>query len=324
MSLHPDPSWNTHSRPTTKRPGTRSVEGLDGPVELRQMPAGYWQVWPRPTPESLRSLYGDEFYEVDKSDYLAKMERDRAYWDATWSMRRTLMERALPASRRRILDVGSSGGFLLDHFQQAGWQTFGIEPSRSAAAFARERYGLAIFCGELLDFRGSDSAHDDDGPAAFDVIHSAQVLEHVLDPEACVAHMASLLAPGGLVYLEVPNDFNVFQETARERLDKDAWWVAPRYHLNYFGYESLSRLLASHGLEEIDRLASFPIEIFLLMGDDYVGDPELGSSCHERRMNFERSLIETDRIEPLLALYRSLAKASVGRTCGILARKSGG
>ena len=96
---------------------------------------------------------------------------------------------------------------------------------------------------------------------------------------------------------------------------------ASRFHLNYFDYESLSGLLARRGLHEIDRLASFPIEMFLLMGEDYVGNSEVGSECHGRRMRFERSLIETGQRGELMQIYRALARAGVGRTCGILARK---
>jgi SAM-dependent methyltransferase len=289
-----------------------ALEGLDGPVELRRAPGGYLQVWPRPTPESQRALYGEKFYEDDKSTYLDDVTRDRSYWDAIWSIRRGMIEAALPSVRRRILDVGSSGGFLLDHFQQQGWRGLGIEPSRLAAGHARARFGLEVFCGELLDYQLVNS---------FDAIHCAQVLEHVLDPEACVARIAELLAPGGVASIEVPNDFNVLQETARAKLGKPAWWVAPDHHLNYFDADSLGSLLARHGLHELDRVASFPIEMFLLMGDDYVGHPEVGSACHGRRMAFERTLIEAGRTDELATLYRALAQAKLGRTCGILARK---
>jgi SAM-dependent methyltransferase len=313
------------------RSGTRDegsllrLEGLAGPVELRRAPGGFLQVWPRPTPESQRALYGEKFYEEDKSTYLSDVDRDRAYWDAIWSIRRGMMEAALPAPSaggRRILDVGSSGGFLLDHFQHNGWQGFGIEPSRSAARHARERFGLEVFCGELLDFDlESDRAFRDEGGERFDAVHCAQVLEHVLDPEACVARIAELVEPGGVAFVEVPNDFNVLQETARERLGKSAWWVAPDHHLNYFDAASLAALLARHGLVEIDRVASFPIEMFLLMGEDYVGRPEVGRDCHARRMAFERAWIESGRTGELADLYRALATAGVGRTCGILARR---
>ncbi len=298
-----------------RHPGT-TIEGIDGPVELRTARDGYLQVWPRPEPEALAALYAEDFYDRDHSDFLASKERDRSYWNAIWSMRRSLMEAALPPARRKILDVGCSGGFFLDHCREHGWTGVGIEPSLSAARWARERYGLEVFCGEFLDFAGDGAA-----PERFDAIHSAQVLEHILDPDAFVERIATLLEPDGVVYIEVPNDFNVLQRTACERLEHRAWWVAPKYHLNYFDFDSLSRLLTRHGLFEIDRLSTFPMEMFLLMGDDYIDHPETGAACHARRMAFERSLIETGRLDELLAIYRSLARASIGRTCGILARK---
>ncbi|MEZ4334117.1 MAG: class I SAM-dependent methyltransferase [Myxococcota bacterium] len=304
-----------------------TLEGLAGTVELRRSPGGYLEVWPRPTPEAQRALYGERFYEEDKSTYLDDVSRDRAYWDAIWSIRRRMIEALVPATGarpRRILDVGASGGFLLDHFRRHGWSTLGIEPSRSAARHARERFGLEMFCGELLDFElDTDREWREDGGEPFDAVHCAQVLEHVLDPEACVARIASLLRPGGVAFVEVPNDFNALQETARAKLAKPAWWVAPDHHLNYFDAASLAALLARHGLGEVDRVASFPIEMFLLMGDDYVGHPAVGRACHERRMAFERAWIDAGRIEALAELYRSLARAGVGRTVGLLARKAG-
>ncbi len=301
------------------------VEGLQGRTELRRAPGGYLQVWPRPSVESQRALYGGKFYEEDKSSYLDDVERDRAYWDAIWTIRRRMVEAALTGSgaeassvRPRILDVGASGGFLLDHFRQAGWTGFGIEPSGHAVRHARVRFGLELFCGELLDYRPEEAPRLESG---FDAIHCAQVLEHVLDPEACVARIAQLLRPGGVAFVEVPNDFNFIQETVRSSQGKNAWWVAPDHHLNYFDATSLAVLLARHGLVEVDRVASFPIEMFLLMGEDYVGRPEVGRACHARRMAFEGALIESGRIDELARLYRALAQAGVGRTCGILARR---
>lgn len=304
-----------------------TLEGLTGAVELRRAPGGHLEVWPRPSPESQRALYAEQFYEQDKASYLDDVSRDRAYWDAIWSIRRRMIERLVPSSAgrvRRILDVGASGGFLLDHFQQHGWVGLGIEPSKSAARHARERFGLEMFCGALLDFAfGTDGDGREAGGEPFDAVHCAQVLEHVLEPEACVARIASLLRPGGVVFVEVPNDFNALQETARVTLAKPAWWVAPDHHLNYFDAASLAALLARHGLVEVDRVASFPIELFLLMGDDYVGHPTVGRACHERRMRFERALIDAGRIDALADLYRGLARAGLGRTVGILARKPG-
>lgn len=335
------PSLNPATRPNTPRANAAEraaertrrensfvIEGLSGPAELRTHPLGFRQVWPRPSAEELKQFYGEQFYDTARPEYLEKMERDRSFWDATWSLRRSLMEAALPSDRRRLFDVGASGGFLLDHFHRHGWSVAGVEPSRSAVDWAKREHGIEIFCGELLDYPDpavaeSSSPNQGASEGLFDAVHSAQVLEHVLEPEACVERIASLLAPGGIAFIEIPNDFNSMQEAARDDLGKSSWWVAPEFHLNYFDADSLSALLASNGLVEIDRLASFPMELFLLMGEDYVGHPEVGSACHAKRMRFEETLFAEDRSETLLRFYRALGQASLGRTCGILARKVG-
>jgi 2-polyprenyl-3-methyl-5-hydroxy-6-metoxy-1,4-benzoquinol methylase len=305
--------------PRPARTTDLQIEGLSGPATLRKAAGGYWQVWPRPDPSTLRELYREHFYQEDKASYLAQLERDREDLHALWSLRRRSLEERLAAGHRRLLDVGCGGGFLLDHFRAHGWQVSGIEPSPVAVEFARERFGIDVFCGELLDYAAMDEA---DG--GFDAIHCAQVLEHVLDPEACVARITDLLAPGGVAFIEVPNDFSPFQQLAREQLDLSAWWVAPDHHLNYFDFESLSAMLRRHGLQELDRLASFPMELFLLMGDDYVGDPPRGPECHARRLRFESAFTEGDRLDILARFYRSLARAGLGRTCGLLVGKSVG
>ena len=83
-------------------------------------------------------------------------------------------------------------------------------------------------------------------------------------------------------------------------------------------------LLAQHGLKEIDRLSSFPMEMFLIMGRAYVGHPEVGAECQELRMEFEKRLVASGHSDVLRRMYRSLAQASLGRTCGILAQKGDG
>ena len=312
-SFYPEPWRTTTARPAAK---TQRIEALGGPAELRTHRLGFKQVWPRPKPTELRAYYEQEFYEAGFPTYLEQADRESEFKAATWSLRRSMMEAALPRTRRRLLDIGASGGLLLSYFRQHEWEVCGIEPSRVAVRWARDRYGIELFCGELADYAAATA-----GRETFDAIHCAQVLEHVLDPEAFVAQLAALLAPGGIAYVEVPNDFNAFQEIARAELEKPAWWVAPDVHLNYFDPQSLAALLAEHGLEVEDRLASFPMELFLLMGDDYVGAPETGRECHQRRMTFEKTLFHHGHRDTLLDFYRALATASLGRTCGLLVRK---
>jgi len=289
-----------------------TVQTAAGPVALRSASTGHRYVWPRPAPEELDALYGEDYYASDKPAYFEKTERELGYWDGVWTLRRRVLEEALGEGPHAILDVGCAGGFLLDAFRRAGWRVRGVEPSRRAVAYARERFGLDLFCGPLERYPAGEPV---------DAIHASQLLEHVLDPADFAARMAALLRPGGVVFVEVPNEFNVLQTVLAGRLDKPPWWVVPRHHLNYFDFESLARLLAGAGLVEVERLATFPMELFALMGRDYVGSPEVGAEVHRMRMDFERHMFESGEHEALRRLYRSLAAAGMGRTACVVARK---
>jgi hypothetical protein len=114
----------------------------------------------------------------------------------------------------------------------------------------------------------------------------------------------------------VPNDFNRLQAAARERIGRD-WWIAIPDHLNYFDHESIARVLGGIGLEVVDRSADFPMELFLLLGDDYTSDPEIGAACHELRRAFELSLAPQAR----RAMGRRWAAGGIGRNAFVVARR---
>ena len=90
----------------------------------------------------------------------------------------------------------------------------------------------------------------------FDAVHLNNVLEHVPNPLRVIRLARGLLAPGGLICLNVPNDFTPFQAGARAALSLPEWWVAPPHHLNYFDFESLSQLIVSQGFEIAERNTS--------------------------------------------------------------------
>ncbi|MFT5048765.1 MAG: 2-polyprenyl-3-methyl-5-hydroxy-6-metoxy-1,4-benzoquinol methylase [Chlamydiales bacterium] len=283
-----------------------------GPVALRRSPEGVLYTWPRPSAADQAALYGEDYYASDKPAYFEKTERELEYWNAVWDMRRHVLEAELPAGQHSILDVGCAGGFLLDRFAQADWTVHGVEPSRRAVEFARERFSLDLFCGPIEDYQAA---------APVDAIHASQVLEHLLDPEACLRKMAGLLAPGGLVFLEVPNEFNPLQTALAEELEKPPWWIVPRHHLNYFNFDSLARICESAGLREVTRLGTFPVEMLALMGKDYVGDPIVGAEVHKMRMTFESHLLGSGREDVLIEMQRGFAAQGLGRTACLVARK---
>ena len=100
-------------------------------------------------------------------------------------------------------------------------------------------------------------------------------------------------------------------------MDKKEWWIAIPDHINYFNFQSLEKLLKFYGFEILSKTTDFPMELFLLMGENYVDNPEAGKLCHQKRVNFELSIPKELRRN----MYEKLLELGLGRECIIYARK---
>jgi predicted SAM-dependent methyltransferase len=147
------------------------------------------------------------------------------------------------------------------------------------------------------------------------------VLEHISDPIEFLKLMHQQLNVGGLVSIIVPNDFNPFQLILRDHLGFDPWWVAPPHHINYFNFKSLAALLEKCGFEVLHQESTFPIDLFLLMGDNYIGNDEVGRVCHTKRMNFEKAMLRAGSGDILTKIYSAIADLNLGREVVIYGKK---
>jgi 2-polyprenyl-3-methyl-5-hydroxy-6-metoxy-1,4-benzoquinol methylase len=269
---------------------------------------------PIPSPAELATVYRHEYYTAEKPLYLQRAREDLDWWNLVWRDRFDAFEQYLPSSKRRILDVGSGPGFFLLYGRQRGWGVTGIEPSAQAAEHTRQ-LGLSV----IQEFLTPEIAPT---LGNFDVIHCSEVLEHVSNPHEFLILLRSLLNPGGLICAVVPNDYNPFQFALRDVLGFPSWWVAPPHHINYFDFDSLEHLLTDSGFDLLLREATFPIDLFLLMGDNYVGNDDLGRQCHARRKRLERNLSAAGLTALKRQLYAAITQLGIGREALVLARKS--
>jgi 2-polyprenyl-3-methyl-5-hydroxy-6-metoxy-1,4-benzoquinol methylase len=271
-------------------------------------------VVPLPDPHELERAYREAYYTEEKPTFLAHAGEDQEWAELAQRDRLESFERLLPQTRRRLLDIGCGPGFFLKTAQERGWRVQGLEPSRQAAAHARG-LGLPI----IEEFFNATTATQ---LARYDVVHLNNVMEHVPNPLVVVRLARELLAPGGLLCLNVPNDFSAFQHSARSTLGLAEWWVAPPHHLNYFDFDSLSHLVTKAGFSIAERSTSFPMELFLLMGLDYTTNPELGLACHNQRKRFDLGLENAGFKETRRKFYRALAEAGIGREAVVIAVKN--
>lgn len=275
---------------------------------------GFAHVVPLPSAEDLEALYAEDFYDSEKPDYLDKARADEE-WAALFTRDKLdTFSHLLGKKERALLDIGSGPGMFLKAAADAGWTATGVEPSRQAVAHTRDM-GLEVVEGFFDEAVAKDLG-------TFNVVHLNNMLEHVPDPADLLARAASLVKPGGLLCVTVPNDYNGFQTAVQINEAVDPWWVAPDHHLNYFNFESLARLLSRVGFEEERRLTSFPMEAFLLMGENYIDDPKVGSAAHAKRVAFDLGLEKSGQGHVRRAFYQALASAGLGREASIIARKS--
>ncbi len=276
---------------------------------------GFRHVTPLPDPATIDQLYTEDFYGSLHADYIASQRANLPWWRLEFDAKYDLFEERLPADRRSLLDVGSGPGWFVQHGTGRGWRTVGVEPGRSAAAHTRDELGQQV----INDFFTPEAVAR---LAPVDVVHLHNVLEHVPDPAALLDTAHGALAPGGLVSVTVPNDFNPLQEALVSLHGHRRWWVSPREHLNYFDRADLEALLRRRGFEPCAHLASFPLEVFALMGEDYLAEPALGKVIHGRRMALELALHEAGEGALLGRVYRALGELGLGRTLTVMAVKA--
>jgi hypothetical protein len=63
------------------------------------------------------------------------------------------------------------------------------------------------------------------------------------------------------------------------------------------------------------------MEIFPLMGEDYISNPEIGRIVHKKRFRFEKLLSESSMGKFKDGLFDALANAGIGRDMQIFAAK---
>ena len=268
---------------------------------------------PIPTKQELKNIYRDEYYTREKPFYLKRTYEDLEWWNLIYADRYDTFEKNLPSDRRSILDIGTGPGFFLLYGKKRGWSVLGIEPSKQAAEHAKS-LGIKV----IEEFMDCSLANKLD---KFDVIHMSEVLEHVPDPTEMIKITHDLLKPGGLLCVSAPNDYNPFQKVLREICRYKPWWVAPPYHINYFNFESLEKLVKKNGFKLILKEATFPIDIFLLMGDSYIGNDSLGRECHKKRKQFELLLNRGGYNDLKRKLYRYFAEVGMGRVVVLYGKK---
>jgi 2-polyprenyl-3-methyl-5-hydroxy-6-metoxy-1,4-benzoquinol methylase len=175
------------------------------PTTRHEIDERMWTVWlcgncthgfmnPQPSWQELASYYARGYEAYDPSH--GSLEDDNS------SVERARTEGKFRhialSTNMRLLDVGCGAGFFLRVAQRLGAIVAGIEPSVFGAEQTRKS-GIKVFNGTLEQFIAAGTIE------RFDVITANHVIEHVPSPVETLSAMKTLLAPGGYIWIAVPN-----------------------------------------------------------------------------------------------------------------------
>jgi SAM-dependent methyltransferase len=182
-------------------------------------------------------------YRSGRADIRSRARLDLPERCTHW-LRRLLSLRLPPA---RVLDVGCAHGGYVALLNWAGYQAVGTELSPEAVRFAQETFGVKVLQG-VVEGQPFESA-------SFDVIVLNDVIEHLPDPIATLAHCAALLSEGGFFVVQTPEykehlsyaDLKASNDLFLKHVDGNS-----EEHLYLFSRRSAGLLFARLGYPNLD------------------------------------------------------------------------
>jgi SAM-dependent methyltransferase len=274
---------------------------------------GFKHVNPLPTLEETENIYKNEYYQKEKPNYISENIKDKDWWIDTYNRRFEVYEKFIIKEKKSLLDIGSGPGVFLEAATKRGWEVTGIEPNTYAAKHTTD-LGFNVI-NEMYDKILADKLDK------FDLINLTLVLEHIVNPVELIRLAFNQLNENGIISIVVPNDYSPFQTILHSNYNFEDWWVVPDHHLNYFSRSSLNNILTNNNLKVVHEETTFPIDMFLLMGDNYINNPEVGRLVHKKRVEFETKIIKSGQSGLLTEFYSELSKLNIGRELFIIGQK---
>ena len=263
--------------------------------------------------EEQEKFYSEEFYQKEINDYIKQAKSDIDWYSIESNEKFDYFENYFKKPFGEIFDIGSGPGYFLKIGSQRGWKMKGIEPGKPAYDYSTNQLNQDVDNQFFNEFNYKNFGE-------FDVIHFRNVLEHITDPINILKMAKEILKPNGVICITSPNDFNPLQLIANEVHDNNYWWVLPKHHVNYFDTNSIEKIFVNLSMEVINKTASFPLELFMMMGDNYIGNNKLGREIHLKRVEIEKTFLKTGNTKLKNKIYEKFADLGIGREFTVIAK----
>ena len=147
-----------------------------------------------PTEEDLNKFYSGSYREEYNGEKTPGPRRVMRAWRNGERICQQISS-ALPAGAR-VLEVGAGIGCTVKVFEKAGFDSQGIDPGGEFLKYSRDRLQTNVTICSLEDLPQNQD---------FDAVLLIHVIEHLRSPVTALKHIAGLLKPDGMFYVECPN-----------------------------------------------------------------------------------------------------------------------
>ena len=258
--------------------GSDTFAPLRGKLALvRCRSCGLRLINPRPNSAALEAFYSGDTYSCHQTE-------GSASGGAKAEFLLDRIDRVCDHSSRTLLDFGCGGGAFLKHAAARGWEARGFEPGRRGREECL-RIGLNV-----------TNRLDELPRGHFGIVTLHHVFEHLEDHFAALRDIRQLLAPRGMLFIEVPNVRSLRARLSMpvfsRRLGFDERHRAFPIHLAYFSSSTLTRLLRRAGWR-IEELFTIGIGLEELCARSAPPGKSSGAASQpRRRTQFLRSAIK--------------------------------
>jgi len=146
-----------------------------------------------------------------------------------------------------VVEMGCAAGYVLYNVRQLasnGGKLICFEPDADFTKTVAKTFDLAKSSTTGLSTEHKRQFFDGDQlePASVDVFMSSQAVEHLVDPCPWLSALQRVLKPGGLVFTEVPNEYD----------DPDKNVTRGLFHMMWFNEQVWAKIMLQAGFEEVE------------------------------------------------------------------------
>lgn len=147
-----------------------------------------------PTEEALKQFYSTTY----RQDYNGEKVPGARRIMRAWNNGERICEQVSPLLEQnsRILEVGAGIGCTVKVFEKHGFCAEGIDPGGDFLNFSKQQLNANVRVSDLYELPQEND---------YDAVLLVHVIEHLRSPKAALQHIAGLMKPGGMFYVECPN-----------------------------------------------------------------------------------------------------------------------